>query len=228
MYQVSSIVNNNAFSIQSPQYNLTPDFYNSTSAVQYAQAFLDDGTGNFSASGTYSGLIYASTSVISFTVVNTSTFVQSGGGLAFLTPLVSSSSQPLCQSGNFISDGLCIFAVGALTPQQPAVNYLQASVSAFAAAPPFSGVFQILNGVRSSVSSSPSGLDESVVWTFGLNTSGTVPGLTSSTLSSAITPAGKTLIFNIEDLIFDILVLGLIFFVPWNWWHKKHNTPKPA
>lgn len=193
----SAIANNNTFSLQSPHLAQLLNFNNATSVIYDAQAFLDDGKGTFSGNGSYSGTVYASTSLISFTMVNTSTFIQSGGGLNFLTPLVLASSSQTCSSGNLISDGLCIFAVGALTPQQSAVSFLQDSENSFVAVPPFSGLFSVFSNLQSSVSSSPVGTQLNYNLDLGM-ASGSIPYLTSSTLAGAITTPGKVFFFQLK------------------------------
>lgn len=209
---------NNINSLPSPYVQQLLPFGNATSRNYFAYGDISSA---IDIAGRPTGTIFASATT-SFTMVNSSTFIQSGGGLQFLTPLIASSTQGTCQSGNFIADGFCIFLVGALTPQQGATTYMQSAIAAFQAAPPFGQVFGVLNSVNNAVSSSPVGTDLDVQFSFG-SASGSIPFLTSSTMSGGVTSAGKTMLFSVEDAMFGILDLGLIFFVPWHWWRKKHQ-----
>jgi len=117
-------------------------------------------------------------------------------------------------------------------PNGSAQNYLSGSIQNFQKAPPFSGVFDTYDDLTAAVSSSPASQELDYSLTLGdgtyLNATYTIPFLTSSTMSTAVTPSGKTVLYNLEDAMFDLLTLGLIFFVPWHWWRKKHNANKPA
>jgi len=175
-----------------------------------------------------------------FTAVGTSTYntvsFDSGNNLVLATTtspiqISTTTSQAFCQStgdplniGTDIAFGLCVFSVGALTPLGPATSYLNDSVNSFESAPPFSGVFQTYSQLQSQIGNVPSSSPE-LDYNLDLGmASGSIPYLTSSTLATAVTPNGKIFLFSLEDNVFNLLDLGLIFFVPWHWWRKKHAS----
>lgn len=210
---------------------LNPIINVSATSTWYAQPFYvwrDSSGTEESTSGT----------IISFFINPQSASSSPTSTLGVLNPFlpVTSSSASSTVSNPYVCSGItdignCVLYViynaaqFLFVPNVAVTSYLSQSVIALQNAPPFSGVFQTLSAVQSAASSSPTGADLSVPWSFG-SSSGTIPILNANTLASSTTPAGKTILFDLEDAVFDILVLGLIFFVPWHWWHKKHSQIK--
>jgi len=186
-------------------------------------------------------------SIINFTIDPTTPTPTSTAGVAAQTftnlpPVFSSSTvsssilaNPYSCSGTILkfSVGSCVqylifsFAQILFQPTVGAQDYLSGAVSNFEAAPPFSGVFETYNNLTSAVSSTPPSQDLNYTLTLGdglyVNATYTVPFLTSTTMQTAITPSGKSDLFSLEDAMFDLLTLGLIFFVPWHWWRHKQS-----
>jgi hypothetical protein len=207
-------------------------------------------TSSWYAQTCYAGVNFSSTcsSVINFILdprapVNNSTSalpaLQFNNSADSYTPASSSISSTLAQNpyscqGNLLNFSvsncfnyfLFSFAQVLFQPTVGAQAYLQNSVSNFQQVPPFKSVFDTFNGVSSTLGSPPSSQDlVNSSFNFGSAASGTpIVFLSSSTLSQAITPAGKAYLFDLEDAVFLLLDLGLIFYVPWHWWKHKQST----
>jgi len=158
---------------------------------------------------------YSITTSTGFAVINTQG-----------TSTITAFCTPPGDASGYIGYGLCQAINFAFNPNifPQSGNYFSDKIQTLSMAPPFTGVITTFSSLQNAVSSSPAGQDFNVTVNLG-STSGTIPFLTSSTMSQAITSSGKTVLFNLEDAVFSLLDLGLIFFVPWHWWRKKQQAP---
>lgn len=234
--QYSAFVSSNPFVI--PKSNVLNPIINITqTSTWYAEACYENPT------------VFSTTcsSLISFVINPQAALINSSSGVLALqfgsNPdqyLPSSSTvsstvllNPYSCQGTILnfSVGNCvnyfIFSVAQILfqPLTGAQNYLSSAVTNLEKTQPFAAVFDTLAAVQDNSQSAPASADLGYNLDLG-SSSGTVPFLNSSTMSAAVTPAGKTELFAVEDAMFDILTLGLIFFVPWHWWRKKSHPAK--
>jgi hypothetical protein len=211
-----------------------------TTTLYYANATLTD------LSASNYGVV--ATTSISFTVINPNnqsstklddviTLAGSGSSTVGLvagtvTVVNPQADQTPCNPPSNISDiggGItyagCYLAQLLFTPTANVQQYMASSTSQFEQAPPFSQVFMTYNELTNAISSTPASQDLNYSLTLGdgtyVNATYTVPFLTSTTMATAITPSGKTVMYNLEDAMFDLLTLGVMFYVPLRWWQKK-------
>jgi len=113
-------------------------------------------------------------------------------------------------------------------PSEGVNGYLQSSITGLEQQPPFAGVFETLNDIKGQTGNPSSTQNLNYTLSLGdgtyVSSTYTFAFLTSSTMSKAITPQGKNFLFSLEDAMFDLLSLGVTFYVPWHWWHRK-NSP---
>jgi len=166
--------------------------------------------------------------------IGTSTIISTSSLNLTINPVLPNASSTYCplptsdtDLGGGIYYGLCQFGYALFTPNTNAGAYLQNSVNNFENVPPFSGVFLTYKNLTSAISSTPASQDLDYNLTLGDGTylvaTYTIPFLTSSTMEEGITPAGKTILFNLEDAMFDLLTLAVLFYVPWHWWRRKQS-----